>query len=253
MFAPRLALASLSGQSDAEWARSARPHIGAAFLGGIAICERTRDAARALRERDRTEFLPPDPIRFIDAQLTRLADDALHPAVNVRVTDSERLKAAAETCATHEAILELNAHCRQDEMCATGAGETLLRDPDRLAEYVRKASEGNDYICVKVRGELDDVDLVHIASRIESAGGWGIHVDAMDTPRVVEPIADSTELFVIANNGVRDRRSAEQYLECGADALSIGRAHDRPTVLRSVSETVTDWFGPLRPPIERQR
>ncbi|MCO8266607.1 dihydropyrimidine dehydrogenase, partial [Haloferax sp. AB510] len=31
MFAPRVAVASLSGESDAAWADAAAPHVGAAF------------------------------------------------------------------------------------------------------------------------------------------------------------------------------------------------------------------------------
>ncbi|MEF8758121.1 MAG: dihydropyrimidine dehydrogenase, partial [Halobacteriales archaeon] len=74
MFQPRVALASLSGRSDADWARAATPFVGAAFLGGIAIDEATREAARELVARDRNEFLPPDPLAFVDDQLGELAD-----------------------------------------------------------------------------------------------------------------------------------------------------------------------------------
>ena len=38
--------------------------------------------------------------------------------------------------------VEINAHCRQDELCAVGCGETLLRDSDRLAAYVAAAATG---------------------------------------------------------------------------------------------------------------
>jgi hypothetical protein len=54
MFEPRVALASLSGEADAAWATQAAEHAGAAFLGGIALDEPTREAARLLVERDRT-------------------------------------------------------------------------------------------------------------------------------------------------------------------------------------------------------
>ena len=65
----RLAVASLSGQSDADWARAAAPYVGGAFLGGIALDDPTRAAARHLIARDRDEFLPPDPVAFVDDQL----------------------------------------------------------------------------------------------------------------------------------------------------------------------------------------
>ena len=46
MFRPRVALASLSGEADAQWARAGAAHVGCAFLGGIALDESTRAAAR---------------------------------------------------------------------------------------------------------------------------------------------------------------------------------------------------------------
>jgi tRNA-dihydrouridine synthase len=126
-FEPRVALASLSGESDAAWARQGAEYAGAAFLGGIALDQATRDAARQLVARDREEFLPADPVAFVDEQLAAVADLPLLAGFNVRTTTLGPLRAAATVCRDHGAILEINAHCRQDEMCAAGAGESLLR------------------------------------------------------------------------------------------------------------------------------
>jgi len=76
-FEPRVALASLSGQSDADWARAVSEHVGAAILGGIALDGPTREAARELVDRDRVEFLPPDPLTFLDDQLGRRAREVV--------------------------------------------------------------------------------------------------------------------------------------------------------------------------------
>lgn len=243
MFAPRLSLASLSGESDARWARNGASAVGCAFLGGIAIDEPTRRVARQMVKRDRQEFLPPDPLAFIDGQLAALGGAPLRPAFNVRSTSADRTAAAADICADHGAILEVNAHCRQAEMCAVGSGETLLREPDRLCEQVRTAADAGADVSVKVRAELEGVDLADVAGRIAAAGARAIHVDAMDTESVVADVATAApELFVIANNGVRDAITAREYLAYGADALSIGRASDRPALLREVEATVDAWF-----------
>ena len=53
MFEPRVALASLSGRSDAAWAEGAAAFAGAAVLGGIALDDPTREAAAELVDRDR--------------------------------------------------------------------------------------------------------------------------------------------------------------------------------------------------------
>lgn len=240
-FGPRVAAASLSGQSDADWARAAAPHVGAAFLGGIALDEPTRAAARHMVDRDREEFLPADPVAFVDDQLQKLADVPLQPAVNVRAVEHDPLARAAAVCARHEAILEVNAHCRQAEMCAAGGGESLLRDTERLCESVSVAAGAGPRVSVKVRAEVPGVDLPALAAALEEAGADLVHVDAMDSGPVIADVAAATDAAVVANNGVRDAETVREYLGYGADAVSVGRPSDDPVVLGRVREAVAEW------------
>ena len=242
MFAPRLALASLSGESDADWATASIQHAGGAFLGGIAIDEPTRAAARGMVDRDREEFLPADPVAWVDDQLAELDDEFLRPGVNVRTTSLGPLREVAAVCADHDAVVEVNAHCRQDEMCAAGAGETLLRDVDRLCEQVRAASEQGAPVSVKVRAEVEGVHLPVLAQAVERAGADAVHVDAMDSRRVVRDVVDATDLFVVANNGIRSREDVFEYLSYGADAVSVGRPSRDPERVRAVYAAVKEWF-----------
>ncbi|MDF9747133.1 tRNA-dihydrouridine synthase [Natrinema salsiterrestre] len=242
-FAPPLALASLSGEADADWARAGAAYAGAAFLGGIALDADSRAAARELVDRDRTEFLPDDPLAFVDRELEALADAPIRPAFNVRSATVDPIPAAAEICRDRSALLEINAHCRQDELCAVGCGETLLRDGERLAGYVEEAAETGATVGVKVRAEVPGVDLPTLARSLERAGADFVHVDAMDTESVVADVVDATDLFVIANNGVRDDQSVREYVEHGADAVSVGRPSDDPAVLERVADAVERHLG----------
>ena len=245
MFEPRLALASLSGEADAEWAIAGSHWAGMAFLGGIAVDPETRQAAREMiSDRDRTEFLPADPIAFIDTQLGSLDGLPIAAGFNVRAVDLDALEAAAGVCADHDAAIEINAHCRQDEMCAVGAGETLLRVPERLREQVSVAAGTAPTVSVKVRTEIPGVDLPALAEELVAAGADVIHVDAMDSEPVVGEIAEAVDggAFVIANNGVRDRATVREYLALGADAVSVGRPSDDPLVLGRVERAVSEWF-----------
>ncbi len=242
MFTPRVALASLSGRADADWAASGAEYAGAAFLGGIALDDASREAARVLTERDREEFLPDDPHAFVERELRALSGTPIRPGWNVRTTSIEPLREVATICARHDALLEINAHCRQEELCAVGCGERLLAETDRLAEYVTAAADMGATVGVKVRTEVDGVNLVETASTIESAGGAFVHVDAMDSEPMVGRVAEATDLFVIANNEVRDRESSHEYLDYGADAVSVGRPSDDPTVLRRVRSGTDEWF-----------
>ena len=244
-FEPRVALASLSGAADASWARAGAAHAGAAVLGGIAVDEPTRTAARELVERGREEFLPSDPVAFVDEQLAALAAVPLQAGVNVRAVTDEPLARVAAVCARHGAVVELNAHCRQAEMCRVGAGETLLADADRLCGQVRTAAQAGPPVSVKVRAEAG-VALPALARRLAAAGADILHVDAMDSESVVADVAD-TDLFVVANNGVRDRATVREYLDYGADAVSVGRPSDNPAVLARVREAAGEWFAEHRP------
>ncbi|WP_267640043.1 tRNA-dihydrouridine synthase [Haloarchaeobius amylolyticus] len=242
-FSPRVALASLSGEADAEWARAASEYAGLAFLGGIALDDRSREAARELVARDRNEFLPEDPVAFVDEQLTALADAPIRAGFNVRSATVDPVGEAARVCAAHDAILEVNAHCRQDELCAVGCGESLLRDTDRLCEYVATAAEVGATVSVKVRAEVPGVDLPATASRLDSAGASMLHVDAMDSEPVVRDVVDACDCVVVANNGVRDRETVHEYLGYGADAVSVGRPSDDPRVMARVCEATEAWFA----------
>ncbi|MXR51085.1 dihydropyrimidine dehydrogenase [Halovenus sp. WSH3] len=241
-FDPPVALASLSGKADAEWAKHGAEYVGAAFLGGIALDGPTRAAARDLVDRDRTEFLPPDPVSFVDDQLAALDAAPLRGGFNVRTTALDPLARAASVCADHGAIVEINAHCRQEEMCAAGAGETLLRDEQRLTEQVRTAAETGAAVSVKVRAEVSGVSLPDLAPALEAAGAEYLHVDAMDSEPVIADLADATSATIIANNEVRGRESVEEYLSYGADAVSVGRPSDDPRVLGRVRDAAEAWF-----------
>ncbi|WP_144925103.1 tRNA-dihydrouridine synthase [Halorubrum salsamenti] len=248
---PFLVAASLSGAADAEWARTAAPHVDAAVLGGIALDPASRAAARDLVARDRSEFLPGNPLAWIDRQLDRLADVPLRPGVNVRSTTVDPVREAAERCAERGAVCEVNAHCRQPELRAVGCGESLLRETDRLAAYVAAAAETGATTSVKVRAEVPGADLVAVADAVADAGADWLHVDAMDSEAVVDELTagrerDGTDrprddLTVIANNGVRGRETVAEYAAYGADAVSVGRPSERPEALSRIADAVAAW------------
>ena len=201
-------------------------------------------------DRDRTEFLPPDPVAFVDRQFRALADAEVdvRPGINVRSASLGPVAEVASVCADHGAVAEINAHCRQEEMCGVGAGESLLRDGDRLCEQVRRAADAGATVSVKVRTEVAGVDLPALSARLSAAGADLLHVDAMDSERVVGAVAEAAPgAFVVANNGVRDRETVRECLRYGADAVSVGRPSDEPAVLARVREAADEWFDARRP------
>lgn len=238
MFEPRVALSSISGRSDAEWARSGAPWAGLAIMGGLALDSPTREAARAMSERDREEFLPTEPLEFLDSQLRQVRNFPIRPGINVRAVQTDSLRDAAARAAIHDAVFEINAHCRQREMTEIGAGQALAHQPDRLADQVSIAAETGATVSVKVRAEVPGVSLPALADRLADAGADMLHVDAMDDEPVIGEIADRADVFLVANNGVRDRETVRAYLQHGADAVSVGRPSDDPAVLERVHAAI---------------
>lgn len=251
---PFLVAASLSGAADAEWARRAADHVDVALLGGVALDPASRAAARDLVARGREEFLPADPLGFVADQLDAVAaaDAPVRPGINVRSATSGPVREAAEICADRDAVCEVNAHCRQPELRAVGCGESLLRDPDRLARYVAAAAETGATTSVKVRAGLPGVDLAATAATAAEAGADWVHVDAMDSEAAVGEVASAlddaaADATLVANNGVRGRETLAEYAAYGADAVSVGRPTEDPPVLARVADAVGDWrTGALR-------
>ncbi|TKX75307.1 dihydropyrimidine dehydrogenase [Halorubrum sp. GN11_10-6_MGM] len=256
---PFLVAASLSGAADAEWACAAAGQVDVALLGGVALDSPSRAAARDLVARGRDEFLPADPLAFVADQLDAVADAPVRPGINVRSATPEPVRAVARICADRGAVCEVNAHCRQPELRAVGCGESLLGDPDRLAEHVAAAAETGATTSVKVRAEVPGVDLVAVAERVAAAGADWLHVDAMDSEAVLADLAAAVaaapdddanglaDLTLVANNGIRGRETVAEYAAYGADAVSVGRPTEDPPVLARVADAVAEWrAGGLR-------
>jgi len=229
-FYPRVALASLSGSSDAEWANRRRQWIGAAFLGAFNLDAETTASAWRMAARGRNEFLPREPLAFIEEQLSRCESTGFRPGINLRACDPRAIQAGAALAERHGALVEINAHCRQPEMVEIGCGEALLRDPPRLMELVAAAAETGVTVSVKGRFGVTGADPVAVLNESVTSGAKILHVDTMDSRPLLRELRAP---FVIANNGVRTLADVAAFAGCGAHAVSVGRdAH--PETLEQV-------------------
>jgi TIM-barrel protein len=216
-----LVLASMAGLTNSSFAitRSA----GLAFLGGYNLDEATIIAAKELVKQGRSEFAYDDPTPVIKNELGVMNATEIIAGVNARSATLEPLLEIAELAHQKGAIFELNAHCRQPEMEAIGAGQCLTRDLPKLATWIQEIKQTDVPLSVKVRsGVVSDVEL---ARTIDKAGADVIHIDMMDSgPTLVKKIRDATALKIIANNSIVDYTSAHKMFSMGADYVSVARA-----------------------------
>ncbi len=229
MLAKNLLIQSaMAGWSDGGFCREAAA-AGAAMvtLGGYNVDVATHRAA-AKASRRRKEFLVPPrdlPSRIVDEASLAASGGALI-AVNLRFSEISALDAICAGLHPPIDLVELNAHCRQPEFIAAGAGEALLLDPESLCQAVRTVSRRVPTI-VKIRALHMSRDL---ASSLEDSGAWAIHLDLMKPGearpdlKLLTTIRDWTEMPIIGNNSVVDQDSFIRMLDNGANMASMARA-----------------------------
>jgi len=227
-------LAPMAGISNARFCLKLIPYgFNMVTLGGYNADTPTVKAAKKIIERGRLEFdfeadeLPKVILK--EASLIKDKTDVL-VSVNLRAVSPDPI---IEISKINEVdIVEINAHCRQEELTNIGCGQTLLMDLDRLEDFTREVVKKSDSkVSVKIRGNVPKVDEVEVIKVLDDIGVDYVHLDAMKpgfnsadfklVNRVSNIIKNAT---LIGNNSIRDLKSAKRMLDAGADAISIARA-----------------------------
>jgi TIM-barrel protein len=220
-----IALAPMGGVTNSSFANEKAKDAGLVIIGGYNLDAATQEAAKAIVERGRGEFVSDEPLDLIESEIKALNEGPVK-CVNVRSTTLEPLIEAARLLKNNDAILELDAHCRQKEMTDIGAGQALLSNLPGLCEWIGKTKETGVILSVKVRANVvDDIELV---KSIEAAGADILHLDAMKEGagadlKLIKEIRDSTRMFLICNNSVTDIEAAKDMFTRGADMVSVAR------------------------------
>lgn len=220
-----IALAPMGGITDSNFANKYAADAGLVTLGGYNLDEKTQRAASEMLARGREEFITEEPFKLIEQEIKAVAKGTT-VAVNVRSTSIEPLLKAAAIARDAGAILELDAHCRQEEMTSIGAGQALLQDIPLLTEFIKKIKETGVVLSIKVRGNV--VDDIQLAKDLESAGADILHLDAMMEGvgadlKLIKDVRDSTRMLLICNNSVTDFETAKDMFSRGADMVSVAR------------------------------
>lgn len=231
-------LAAMAGRNDGEFCYTIGAlGVGMVTLGGISVDEKSMNASRKMVERGREEFLFDNLYAFLEKNIPRAQESKAAVCVNVRSATLTGFVTAAEIITDFNAIVEINAHCRQKEIVDIGAGQYLIQEVQKLKAVVASLKEIGITPIVKFRGnvkpEKDILKIVHPDA---------VHIDAYKEGEkgfdftVFEKIADF-DCFKIGNNSVNTPETAVQVLRL-CDAFSFAQIAWNERAVKALVEKV---------------
>ena len=187
--------------------------------------------------------------------------------------DPEVMREAAAIAAEHGAdMIDINMGCPVRKVVKTGAGASLLDEPDRAVALARAAHEGSGLpVTVKLRsgqrpGELTGIELARRLAADAGVAAISLHPRHASQQHSGEPdyalaadLVDELEVPVILSGGLSsDERALEAFDRTGADAVMLARGSlgnpwrfERLLGLRDGEPTQGEVIDELRWVIER--
>ena len=226
-------VAPMAGITDADFLNKVIPQgFNVATLGGYSLDEPTIEASKKIIERGRKEFdFPLDEIfTHIENEVNSIkkVHGNVKVSANVRSTTPQPIIEVGNI--ENLDIVEINCHCRQDEIVAIGCGQEMLNRAD-LKDFISQVVDNvGSEVSVKIRANVDGIDTSKIASLIEDAGADYLHIDAMKKGvfeadwELLRNICNNVNIKVIGNNSVNSRANLEKMIDTGVDGFSIARS-----------------------------
>ncbi len=226
-------VAPMAGITDADFLNKVIPQgFNVATLGGYSLDEPTIEASKKIIERGRKEFdFPLDEIfTHIENEVNSIkkVHGNVKVSANVRSTTPQPIIEVGNI--KNLDIVEINCHCRQDEIVAIGCGQEMLNRAD-LKDFISQVVDNvGSEVSVKIRANVDGIDTLKIASLIEDAGADYLHIDAMKKGvfeadwELLRNICNNVNIKVIGNNSVNSRANLEKMIDTGVDGFSIARS-----------------------------
>ena len=226
-------VAPMAGITDADFLNKVIPQgFNVATLGGYSLDEPTIEASKKIIERGRKEFdFPLDEIfTHIENEVNSIkkVHGNVKVSANVRSTTPQPIIEVGNI--ENLDIVEINCHCRQDEIVAIGCGQEMLNRAD-LKDFISQVVDNvGSEVSVKIRANVDGIDTLKIAGLIEDAGADYLHIDAMKKGvfeadwELLRNICNNVNIKVIGNNSVNSRANLEKMIDTGVDGFSIARS-----------------------------
>ena len=226
-------VAPMAGISNSDFLNKVIPYgFDVATLGGYSLDTPTIEASKKIVERGRKEFdFPLDEIfSHIENEVDSVKEvhNDVKVSANVRATTPQPIIEIGKI--RNLDIVEINCHCRQEEIMSVGCGQEMLKRPD-FENFISEVVDNvGCEVSVKIRANIDGVDTLEVAKKVENAGADYLHVDAMKKGvfdadyNTVKKICDNTEIKVIGNNSLNCEDNIKKMIETGVYGFSMARA-----------------------------
>ena len=222
----------MAGITNAEFAMKLIPYgFDTVTIGGYNTDSESIEACEKIIARGRKEFNYPkeDIYNVIENEVNTIKDNFdVTVSANLRGTSPDPLIEISKI--KNLDIIEINCHCRQEELVVVGCGQSMLLRPD-LEDYIKEVvKKSKSKVSLKMRANVEGVDNLEIAKLAESCGVDYLHIDAMKKGvrdadfDLIKEIFENTNIFIIGNNSINSISQAEKMLNAGANGISIARA-----------------------------
>ena len=226
-------VAPMAGITNADFLNKVIPFgFNVATLGGYSLDAPTIEASQKIIERGRKEFVFPLNTIFNHIEDEVATIKRLHSNVkvsaNVRATTPQPIIDVGNIDDLD--IVEINCHCRQEEILAVGCGQEMLIRSD-LNDFISQVVDNvGCEVSVKIRANVEGVDTLNVAKLIEDAGADYLHVDDMKKGvfeadwELLTEICNNTNIKVIGNNSVNSEDNVKKMIDTGVYGFSIARS-----------------------------
>ena len=231
-------LAGMAGRNNGEFCRKiGNLGVGMVTIGGVSVDSKSIKASVKMVKRGRVEFIFNNLSEFLEENITRAQESGASVCVNIRSASLRGYVRASEIISDFNAVVEINAHCRQREMMDIGAGQSLLDDLSRLREIMETLRESGIPCILKFRGNVKSERDV-----IETVNPDAVHIDAYKEGEkefdfsVFERIKD-INCFKIGNNSINTPEAALKVLQL-CDAFSFAQIAWNEKAVKDLVEKV---------------
>ena len=201
-------------------------------LGGYNTDSKTIAAGKKIINRGRSEFdiAKEDLINTIEKET-----NLIKKKYNVKVSANLRAITPDPIIEISKIklldVVEVNCHCRQEEILDIGCGQSMLENTDFLIDFIKNiVKKSKSQVSVKIRANVNGIDTLKVAKKIDNLSVHYLHIDAMKPGfnhadlDIISKIASETDAFLIGNNSITSIEDVTAMINNGADGISIARA-----------------------------